>query len=227
MRFPLYLSAIFMLAAIQAVEASQLKIVLRYDDYSHSSNADVEQALFAVARDIGGGVLVGVIPFPGSPYPDPGSQELSRHTDLDEKKLDLLKEYASQRSVEIAIHGYSNRSNAGDGPKSEFAGLPESTQGFLMSIAKASLEASVGFEIDSFVPPYNQYDNHTLKVLESSGYKLLSVGSDGPVLCSGKLSYLPGGPYPQRLRDVVLSALSKSHTDAIIISFRQYIHTIS
>ncbi len=95
MRFPLFLPAIFMLAAIQAVEASQLTIVLRYDDYSRSSNADVEQALFDVATDIGVGVLVGVIPFPGSSYPALGSHELPLRADLDAKKLDILKKYAS------------------------------------------------------------------------------------------------------------------------------------
>ncbi len=218
LRAPLFFTAIFILAAIQAVEASQLKIVLRYDDYSRSSNADVEQALFDVARDIGGGVLVGVIPFPGSPYPAIGSQELPLGVDLDDKKLDLLKGYASQGNIEIEIHGYSHRSNAGDGPNSEFSGLPENTQTFLLSTAKDSLEAAVGCEIASFVPPFNQYDNHTLKALESSGYKLLSASIGGPTLRNGKLSYLPGGAYPQRLKDVVLSALSKNHTDAIIIS---------
>ena len=221
MRFRFCLAFVLLFAVVQVAEAATIKIILRYDDYSRSSNADVEQALFDVARNIGGGVLVGVIPFPKSPYPIQGSNELPLLIDLEENKIDLLKKYASLGVVEIAVHGFSHKNNAIKKPNSEFTGLPQNTQNLLLSTAKASLEAAVGLRISSFIPPYNQYDNQTLKSLESSGYKLLSADLSGPTLRYGNLAYLPGGAwgsYPQNLKDVVLSALSKRHTDAIIIS---------
>ena len=57
MRFKFYLFVIFMLAIVPIVEAAQLKIMLRYDDYSRNSNTDVEQALFDDVKSIRGGVL--------------------------------------------------------------------------------------------------------------------------------------------------------------------------
>lgn len=218
MRFKFYLFVIFMLAIVPIVEATQLKIMLRYDDYSHNSNTDVEQALFDGVKSVGGGVLVGVIPFPKSPYPIAGSYNTPLPVDLDEKKIGLLKTYASQGVVEIAVHGFSHKSNTLEKPNSEFTGLPENTQSLLLSSAKASLEAAVGLKINSFIPPFNQYDNQTLESLERNGYKLLSASLAGPKLRDGNLTYLPGGPYPQRLKGVVSTALSKGHTDAIIIS---------
>jgi len=218
MRFELFLASVLMFAGIQAAEATQLKIILRYDDYSGSSNANVEQALFEAARTMGGGVLVGVIPFPGSAYPTPESKQTPLVADLDEKKIDLLRRYASRGIVEIAVHGFSHKNNATEGPKSEFTGLPEKTQALLLSIAKASLEDAVGLKVRTFIPPYNEYDIQTLKALEDTGYKLISANPDGLTSQDRHLAYLPGGLYPQRLKDVVISALSKHQTDAIVIS---------
>lgn len=38
------------------------------------------------------------------------------------------------------------------------------------------------------------------------------------MLGDGILTYLPGGPYPEQLKELVLEALSKGHTDAIVVS---------
>ncbi len=217
MRFVFCLAAMLVFTVVHVAEATHLKIILRYDDYTLSSNAEVEQALFDAARSIRGCVLVGVIPFPRSPYPVPGSHEAPLLADLDKKKIDLLKKHALQGVVEVAVHGFNHKNNAVEWP-SEFTGLPENTQNLLLSAAKTSLEVAIGLRINSFIPPFNTYDSQTLKSLESSGYKLISAGLVGQTLRSGNLSYLPGGSYPQRLKDVVLSAISKNHTDAIIVS---------
>lgn len=214
-----YFAALIVLTVVQVAEATQLKIILRYDDYSRSSNLDVEQALFEATKSLGGSVLVGVIPFPGAKYPTQGTGGMPLVADLDEKKIGMLQRYASQGVIEIAVHGFSHKNNAAaNEPNSEFTGIPEHTQSLLLSTAKASLEKATGLRINSFIPPYNQYDNQTLKALESNGYKLLSAGLGGPTLRGGNLTYLPSGPYPQRLKDLVLSALSKSHMDAIVVS---------
>ena len=139
--------------------------------------------------------------------------------DLGEKKINILQKYASQGVIEIAVHGFSHQNNAAaNEPDSEFTGVPENTQSLLLSTAKASLEKATSSRINSFIPPYNRYDNKTLEALENNGYKLLSAGLGGPTLRGGNLTYLPGGPYPQRLKNLVLSALSKNHTDAIVVS---------
>lgn len=217
MRYSLLAVLLTLVVQGEVAAATPLKIILRYDDYSRSSNADVEKVLFNAAKSISAGILVGVIPFSGARYPAPGSRELPLFADLDQKKIDLLRAYTLGGTVHVSIHGYSHKNNAIQGVDSEFAGLPESEQALLLGIAKGSLETAVGLRIDSFTPPYSRYDSQTLRALTRNGYKSLFAGLGGPTLQGGTLNYLPGGPYPQRLKDAVLSALSKRHTDALII----------
>lgn len=207
-----------MFATFQVAQANQLKIFLRYDDYSRSSPADVEQVLFDTAKSVGSGVLVGVIPFPDSPYPAPDSGRMRLVAGLNEAKVATLIKNASDGAIEVAVHGFSHRNNATQGPNSEFTGLPESTQTQLLGIAKASLEAATGLNVKAFIPPFNGYDSETLTALEKSGYTLLSAGLGGPAHRDSNLRFLPGGPYPYRLKSVVLSALSNNHTDALVIA---------
>ncbi len=79
-----YIATLIFIVFTQVVQATDLKIILRYDDYSKYSPTDVEQMLFEMTKNIGGGVLVGVIPFPKAPYPEP--DKLPLVADLGEKK---------------------------------------------------------------------------------------------------------------------------------------------
>lgn len=209
---------ITMFATFQVAQANQIKILLRYDDYSRNSPADVEQVLFETAKNVGIGVLVGVIPFPNSPYPAPGSGSMRLVADLNNAKVATLKKYSSDGTIEVAVHGFNHHNNATKGRNAEFSGLPESTQTQLLGIAKASLEAAMGLNVKTFIPPFNSYDSETLTSLERNGYTLLSADIGGPTHPDSNLRLLPGGPYPYRLKNVVLSALSNNHTDALVIA---------
>ena len=50
--------------------SDKLKIIFRYDDYSKYTSMEVADSLIKAARDVGSGVLVGVIPFPYCEYPE-------------------------------------------------------------------------------------------------------------------------------------------------------------
>lgn len=205
---------------VETLASEPLKIVLRYDDYSSSSNIDIERILFESAKNVGAGVLVGVIPFPGKIYPvNSGSQgNAYLLPDLESEKINLLKNYALEGTIEIAIHGFSHVNNAKQEPNTEFAGLPENIQEILLRVAKKSMEVATGLKVTAFVPPYNQYDTATLKVLDRIGFNLLSAGLAGPMEVSARIALLPGGPYPHRLKDVIFSAVSKGHTDALVVA---------
>jgi peptidoglycan/xylan/chitin deacetylase (PgdA/CDA1 family) len=218
MRLTCCLAIALLWASAMPAEASQLRIVLRYDDYSHSSSADMEKDLFAAVGAVGGGILVGVVPFSDDAAVATGSETTTAAVGLDADKLGLLRDYVTQGVVEVAIHGASHTNAASqDHPKSEFAGLPEDSQSRSLRVARTALEAALGSRIDSFIPPYNRYDRQTLTALESSGFRLLSAGFGGPTLHEGTLTHLPAGPFPQALRDVVSEALSQGHTDALVI----------
>ncbi|TDB37654.1 MAG: DUF2334 domain-containing protein [Actinobacteria bacterium] len=217
MRLSLLLAALMLLASPVPAEASELKIFLRYDDYSHASDLDMERALFEAARDVRGGILVGVIPFGGSSAYPSSLEDAPTSAGFSDAKLELLREYASRGTVEIAVHGFNHSNNAASGPKAELAGLPESSQSVLLALGMARLESALGSEVTAFIPPYNQYDEHTLQALAGSGYTLLSAGMGGPIHPDSNLTYLPRGPQPSRAEQVVAAALANGHTDATVI----------
>jgi hypothetical protein len=223
MRLALLLAALLILASPLPAEASHIKIILRYDDYSHASDTEIERALFEAASDLECGVLVGVIPFDESVAYPPGSHEVPILAAFHERKVALLREYASRGVVEIAVHGFAHTNNAASGPKSEFAGLGGESQDHLVTAGMAHLESTFGSKVGSFIPPYNHYDDQTLKSLAGSGYTLISAGPGGPIHHDSGLAYLPRGPQPSRLEDVVAAAVASGHTDAtLVLTIHEY-----
>ena len=107
MRFIYSLAAALLSTMVQGTAAADLKIILRYDDFRNSNNEEVDRELFDTVQNIGGGVLVGIIPFPKSSYPDTGFNDVPLPVNLEENKITFLKKYVSQEIVEIAVHGFS------------------------------------------------------------------------------------------------------------------------
>jgi hypothetical protein len=197
--------------------AEQLKVLVRYDDYSAYSNLEVERRLFSEIAALGGGLIVGVIPFPGADYPIAASNVSPAQAILDTDKIALLSEQARAGRLEVAVHGYSHRNNAPKGLKSEFSVLPAELQSRLAADSRAALEHSLGAAVAAFIPPFNAYDDRTLQALQQAGYRLLSAGGSPTTLTNGDLNYLPGTTYPQNVRQVVEEALRRGHTDALVV----------
>lgn len=202
----------------QAAKTDDLRVLLRYDDYSRFSNSKFEQRLFDTVGRLGGTLVVGVIPFPGKSYPDGKNPFSDLKAELGEEKVALLKKYVGERVVDIALHGYSHRNNFQNGHgSSEFAGLPATQQRQLLKIGKAALEASLGMPIHIFVPPFNAYDLNTISALETVGFKLMSAGGGGPSPHEVKMKFLPGTTYPDKLRRAVITAHINGITDGLIV----------
>ena len=149
------LPALLLLTLVGVAGGSELKLLLRYDDFSRSSNYAAEAALFAAAEEAGGGVLVGVIPFQGRNCWRLMQRNSSLPSQIDARKRALLREYYAKGVVAIAVHGCSHQSVWDQGVKSEFAGVKPAYQKQLLSFAKKSLEAHLGLPVRSFVPPWN------------------------------------------------------------------------
>lgn len=196
---------------------AKLKIILRYDDYSNYTSMELAQSFIETAKNIGAGVLVGVIPFPYGDYPESDTLGTILQPFLSMEKTALLKKYFTEGSIEIALHGFSHKNNVTTGRHSEFSGLPENEQALLLRMAKESLETATGAIIRTFVPPFNQYDAATLKALEKTGFKILSAGMGSYSKTDSRLLFLPGTTYIDQLRDVVYTAISEGHMDATVI----------
>lgn len=195
----------------------ELKVVFRYDDYSKYSSLALESELFEMVSSKGGGLIVGVIPYPYEPHPEIAA-DFDKPVFLNSEKLDLLKQYHKNDTIEIATHGFDHKNNEILDYRSEFAGLPELEQQHLLNLARQQLTSALGIEITAFVPPFNNLDRNTLTALKNSGYTLLSAAGSNPLYQAGDIDYLPGGPYPNRLRSVIDAAVANNHYDALIIS---------
>lgn len=197
--------------------AENIKVVLRYDDYSSISNIELEKELFKRAEEIGIGVLVGVIPFPGQPYDKTVGTSLRPHVDLPPAKIALLRDYADRRTIHIAIHGHSHVNNALSGTPSEMAGLPLDLQIRLLTRARDAMNDSLHTDISTFIPPFNTFDNNTLKALQHTGFRLVSAGRAESTHKLSALNYLPGGPYPQKIRQTIKAGLSSKQSKGLLV----------
>ena len=214
-----FMALFFSLPGIAQSTPGKLKIVLRYDDYSKYTSMDLARQLADIAREKGGGLMVSVIPFPYADHPDKFDPDAVPAILLSEEKIALLKKYQAEGAVEVALHGFSHRNHVpeGKGRHSEFTGLSEAQQAAVLQTAKASLEQALGSQVRVFVPPFNEYDQITVKVLHALGFELVSAGMGGFTDTQTTLKFLPGMVYVEKLAGVVDNALQAGHEDAMVV----------
>ena len=216
MLFRIILASLLFAFASQLSSSADVKVLLRYDDYSNESNIEFERALFATAEAVGGSVLVGVIPFFHSEHPGREPHAVP-DINLSADKIDLLRKYIARGVVTVADHGFNHQGGETDPPVSEFSGLSQADQSMVLTTAKRSLELATGQEVTAFIPPHNRYDADTLDAIRNSGYGFVSAGPLSPVSEGSHLRYLPGSTYPQKLDEVVDHAISSGDSDALVV----------
>ena len=166
--------------AMGRLQAADVTVVFRCDDYSAASNTALEVRLIETFRQRDIPLVFGVIPFIGASDSREGSE-------LSDEKAAILREAVEAGTVDVALHGYSHQKS---GPWTEFAGLPYDEQVRRLSHGVTLLSEAVGVRVTTFVPPYNTYDENTLRAMEHLGFVCLSAGKTG---CVGEysLSFLP------------------------------------
>ena len=161
-----------------------IRIALRFDDPSPSSNHVLEAAIIDTLASRRCSATLAVVPFKR----------------LNGNLVALTKEHAvhlvdavDRGTVEIALHGFSHeqRGSAPHGRPSEFAGLALADQIDLIARGLLRLKEVFGERISGFVPPWNSFDAATLSALEKLGFRYLSGGWEAPLTYRGKMAILP------------------------------------
>lgn len=160
-----------------------IRVALRFDDPSATSDHVLEEGIFAAAESAGIPLTVAVIPF------------RQQEGDL----ISLTHEWAThlidaQRAgvIEVAQHGYCHESaRGGKKPPSEFMGVDAVHQTEWICEGRTVLEAVFDKPITGFVPPWNTFDANTTQALEKLKYRYLSAGWELDTGCSPGLSYWP------------------------------------
>ena len=208
-----------------------LTVVFRFDDYSAKSDTALEKSILESFRRARLPLTVSVIPRVAAvsafdPAPQPGLP-------LPEDKIRILREALQAGGVEIALHGYAHQTvrrkigNAFLKPfgryHSEFIGVDEATQRKKILEGREILERELGVVPETFVPPWNGYDETTLKVLGSAGFKVFSAARRGPIDLGSPLRFLPRTCDLWNLESAVTEARrSPADNGLIVVLFHHY-----
>jgi peptidoglycan/xylan/chitin deacetylase (PgdA/CDA1 family) len=191
-----------------------IHVILRFDDPSAVSPADLEAAIVAALRRRGMSVTFGVVPFVcAGDIADPSPQPL---LPLPEDKIALLRRAAADETIEVALHGYSHQARAA-GVRSEFAGLPADEQRRRLALGKAALEEAGLGPVRTFIPPWNAYDEGTLGALEALGFEALSADWKGVATPETRLRFVPATADLARLPQAVEEARSSPDPDPVVV----------
>lgn len=146
-----------------------ISFTIRLDDPGLRSNHSLERRILDLLHQHGLCATVAVIP---AYEKENGPQH------LDTQSAAHLIEAQQAGTIEIAQHGFAHvaRSQVTAGKYSEFVGLPPAGQHLLIDSGKRILEQVFQTNISGFVPPWNTYDQSTLKALAQSGFSYFSAG---------------------------------------------------
>lgn len=184
-------------------------IVLRCDDYGYD-DPDFYLKLRDLMEDSGAKLTVGAVPVLG--------EELRSYSAYQDSVLLML---AETDGFEIAQHGFSHK-NWGGGT-GEFAGRSFDAQSRDISIGRQVLEDKINKPIETFIPPWNAFDEATLQVMYENDFRAISgATSKGDYSRDiGGISFIPFTIDLPRLRS--LADGKKLKKDAVyIVLFHAY-----
>lgn len=163
-------------------------VVFRIDDFSAKGSIGLDKKILEIFEKYRAPLTVGVVPFvcAGNQHALTVQQTLP----LPAEKAALLTDGYRKGYLHVALHGYSHQT-INPSIMGEFAGLQPAIQEKRIKAGKEFLERITSIPVTAFVPPWNRYDKHTLKVLEKCGFTHLSADRSGSYVSSTDISYVP------------------------------------
>lgn len=150
-----------------------IQVIFRYDDCSGRSPAGFERQLLEIFKSADVPCLFGIIPLIcADDELDSRPQEV---IPLGLERSSELRKWIKEGVVEPALHGFNHQNNGlFPGNPGEFAGLPYTEQERRIREGRRLLEDALGIEVTTFIPPFNRFDEETVRVLEREGFICVS-----------------------------------------------------
>lgn len=159
-------------------------IIFRYDDYGKT---DETQASHRVDQNVLDIFANNEFPLTVAAIPEPLS--------LQPENIQLLKQFVDTAGGEVALHGWDHKYNshlfATDGIKSEFKSLSYGAQLRRILAGKEQLETWFDHPVHTMVPPWNSYDEMTLRACYAAGIQVVSADVYGPFSPEAPVLLLP------------------------------------
>lgn len=195
-----------------------ITIILRYDDYSAVSNTHLESQILETLERHQLPCIFAVIPCVttnGFRNPQPADS-----LTMDAEKIALLKPYIDRGLIELCVHGCTHQTQEGKSlhTLSEFSGRPYEIQLQRLTHAKGILESQFGHTVKTFVPPWGNYDDNTLRAAEAAGFSIISADPRGPASDEQNLLYVPGTCRIHQLMDAITEARSLPSSGSTLIT---------
>lgn len=165
-------------------------LAFRYDDLSNGSPIDFERRMFERFRRLDLPLTAAAVPVGGSDR----QVVVDPEAPLDEERSETLRSEVAAGWLEVAQHGFDHRP-VGAGTEeqpSEFVGLPREEQLRRVEGGRDLLAERIGRTPVTFVPPWNRFDRTTVRILEQTGFELLSIGWSDCATGETPLRVLPG-----------------------------------
>ncbi len=201
-------------------DEKQIIVVFRYDDYSIGSNSEAELKIIETFGKYDFPYTFAVIPYRGNyMIGESNNNDPPKIAPLNQEKADILLAALETGLLEVAQHGF-NHQRIKNG---EFSGLDFNVQLERIAKGKQLLENVLNTKVETFVPPWNAYDDNTVKALEDLGFKTLSANRGGTAKLSNSLKFLPFTCELHEFREAITDARKATETrPVIVVMFHQY-----
>lgn len=169
---------VILLSMLNIISHASLNVCYRCDDVWMQIDGK-NDSIFRLFKKYSIPLTCGVIPF------DSCGNIIIRN----DARLEQLKNLQSEGLIEIALHGYAHYLT---GTHGELDGLDYGTQLYKLSKGKHVLDSIFQTNVITFIPPYNWYDENTIRALEQIGIVNISADPEEefPLVCT-KIKYLP------------------------------------
>lgn len=209
-RLKSYMSFFFLLFFVSLFSGvGAVDVVFRYDDFM-LKNDSVNEEVVRIFQKHKIPLVLGVIPYDSS-----GHFVLEKNYAF----MSTLKHGLANGSIELALHGYNHIKVADNG---EFGNVPFEEQYRRIKTGKQFLDSVFQQNTATFIPPWNAYDENTLKVMEKLGMKVISSSLTINQPYSSKIvNYFPHTlGEPQKLISIIED--HKKSKGIIILMFHSY-----
>ena len=192
-----------------SLAAKDISVVFRYDDFTLTHDTQNEK-IVQLFQKYNIPLVLGVIPFDAS-----GNVILQENFAF----LPLLKQGVQNQTIEIALHGFNHAKMSSIG---EFGNVPMEEQSRRINLGKQFLDNVFQYETVTFIPPWNAYDENTLKVMGKSGMKIISSSlTVNQPYSNEEISYFPHTIDKPALLIPTLDK-NKNRSGVIILMFHHY-----
>jgi len=189
-----------------------IKIILRFDDPSATSNHLLESEIIECLGSVEAKATFAVIPF---------KRPENQHDYTDNSWAKHLVRGQLSGITEIALHGYSHeiRGHLPQGSPTEFAGIAAASQETMIKSGAERLRAIFGENsVTGFIPPWNSYDTNTLLALDNHRFRYISAGAICPEILKSRIINLPRTCQFIDVKEAVVEARRYAKLEPIIIA---------